>query len=261
MPEIEEKPVWEKQYGEPKHQYAAFVIYRDLGPTRSVSDAVRVYLKAVSGEIPLREKARSRQEQAQAKFAVHPTPDKYINWMSGAWSSRWARKWDWTGRCDAFDAFNEVQATLRRDADRRAAENAAEQKLQDLRERRLNAILGGGEVAIAYVTRMMELVGQGALKNIPMETRKHTDISETHRAETKTLGMAEGFPIAVALLDKLQQMELAHRGMPGRTIRVVHDTKKLEAVVEMIRDMVPPEKWEEVLARLGEIDKLPADTD
>jgi len=261
MAENGEKPIWERLPGEPRHQYEAFRLYRDLGPMRTVSDAVRIYLGSRAEGTPLPAKARERQQRSQAAFRVHPQQDRFIHGMAACWGKRWATRWDWPGRCDALDAYNEIQAAIRHDADRRAAEDEAERKLAESRVRQLNTILGGGEIAIARAARLMDLVNQGGVRNAPYESQKRVSIVMSpggiERTETKVIGMDEAFPATVALMEKLQVMELVHRGMPGRTIKIVQDTRKLRAVIEMIRHVVEPEKWDEVLVRLAAIDQLP----
>lgn len=73
--------LWERQSGEPSKAYAKFCTYRDLGPSRSIP------------------KALAKVGKSSAK--------------PGYWQ-KIAARWNWTGRCDAFDAHV--------DAERRSAQ-------------------------------------------------------------------------------------------------------------------------------------------
>lgn len=77
MTDVVERKAWEQQEGEPDAAYARFLVYRNLGPARSLDDAYR----ASRGIAPKRTK----------------TPQ-----VSGQWKDDSAR-WKWVERATAFD--------------------------------------------------------------------------------------------------------------------------------------------------------------
>jgi hypothetical protein len=73
------KLAWEQQADEPAKAYAAFCIYRDLGPAgRSLDKAYRVHTGRPDGS------------------------------ANGSWGT-WSREFQWTGRAKAYDDYNDVR--------------------------------------------------------------------------------------------------------------------------------------------------------
>lgn len=81
---------WDRQKGESRKAYADFLLYRDLGLTRSLAEVAR----------------RS---------------SKHVTLMI-----RWNKRWDWVGRSDEWDAYEQRLAdeALRRQIDERAERHA-----------------------------------------------------------------------------------------------------------------------------------------
>lgn len=69
----EPDPVWERQPGEPARAFAAFCVYRDMGPQRSIRKAEPIIRAAGNG----------------ARKTVH----------------QWSSKWGWASRAPAYDAM------------------------------------------------------------------------------------------------------------------------------------------------------------
>jgi hypothetical protein len=74
---------WDQQAGESAKAYAAFCLYRDLGPQRSLDEASRRYHQPAGQEGP-------------------QPPSKRLRRASGT-IRRWAQRWDWQTRARAWD--------------------------------------------------------------------------------------------------------------------------------------------------------------
>lgn len=68
---------WEKQIRESGKAFAGFVIYRDLGPARSLQKAAEVFVETSA--------TRRKVDAVRRQF------------------SEWSRLWGWVDRCDAYD--------------------------------------------------------------------------------------------------------------------------------------------------------------
>ncbi len=79
---------YERQAGESGASYAAFCLYRDLGPQRSVDAAYTLYLS----------KGRQPGGNREGKSALKNAPGRW--WQ-------WASEMDWKIRCEAFDEERE----------------------------------------------------------------------------------------------------------------------------------------------------------
>jgi len=107
------RPVWEQRDGEPDAAYAHFLVYRDLGPARSL-DAAYAAWRRLGPAGP----AAERRETP----ALSPA-----NWH------RESKQWSWGDRADAWD-LSKVLASSKRGLARftRLVENALGGALQDL---------------------------------------------------------------------------------------------------------------------------------
>src|ERR1700692_1481204 len=82
------RPAWSQQVGEAEESSAAFVVYRDLGPTRSLAEAQR-----------LKGKPQDGRERATGKRHV-----------SGCLKRR-SKRWKWGHRAAAWDAMLDAKRT------------------------------------------------------------------------------------------------------------------------------------------------------
>jgi hypothetical protein len=82
------RPAWSQQRGESAESFAVFVIYRDLGPDRSLAEAQR-----------LKGKPQDALKTATGKRNV-----------SGC-MKRWSRRWAWADRAAAWDVMLEAERT------------------------------------------------------------------------------------------------------------------------------------------------------
>jgi hypothetical protein len=87
------RPAWSPQPGETPESFAAFVVYRDLGPTRSLAEAQRLNGKPQKG------KPQKGRKRATGKRGV-----------SGC-MKRWSKRWGWPDRVLAWDAMLEAERT------------------------------------------------------------------------------------------------------------------------------------------------------
>lgn len=83
--------VWEQQSDEPVSAYKRFLIYRSLGPARSVERAYEVYARS---------RANSRPCAPRVDGAEAPTSGRI---RSGTWLAN-SLRWRWRDRADAWDA-------------------------------------------------------------------------------------------------------------------------------------------------------------
>src|SRR5262249_35861888 len=128
------RPVWAQRDGEPDAAYAHFLLYRDLGPARSLDEAYRQWVR-------LHDPDRSGQFQRRP----------------GSWIEDSSR-WDWPDRADAWD-LSKVVASSKRGLARftRLVENALGRALADL------AAAGGLDDPLAareYALKVLHACGQ-----------------------------------------------------------------------------------------------------
>ena len=82
------RPAWSQQLGETEEWFAAFVVYRDLGPTRSLAQAQRLKGKPRKGR---KRAAEKRQVSGNVK--------------------RRSKRWKWGDRAAAWDAMLDAKRT------------------------------------------------------------------------------------------------------------------------------------------------------
>ena len=119
---------WQQMEREPSRSYCAFRVYRSLGPERSLTGAVRHYLTA-----PTDAGARTQRRQ-QRRFQTQQRARRYLRAVRNQWR-RWASRWQWEERCQAWDEFREAEQ--QQGADRAAAEAAIAEAEENERQRRL----------------------------------------------------------------------------------------------------------------------------
>ena len=83
MSDEQEQDVWERQDGEPNKWYSRFVIFLQMGPSRSLLGAVNI------------EKDRNGQKKAEVSA---PT-----SWREAA------KQWNWRARAEAWDEYRRKQ--------------------------------------------------------------------------------------------------------------------------------------------------------
>jgi hypothetical protein len=99
---------WERLPGESSKAYAAFCLYRDLGPRRSIEEASRLYHGKPTLDGAPRDTARGRRASGLIR--------------------RWAERWNWIARAGARDEADE-QAKRRKHLE--AVEEMAERHARE----------------------------------------------------------------------------------------------------------------------------------
>lgn len=159
---IEERPIWERQPGEPLKQFGWFEAYRLAGPSRTVLGVYR------------------QQDPARLGKAQSP---------SGTWNQAF-HVWRWQERAEAFDLFV---------MDQRKAEREQEyiKELEEHRERSKNIAIAHIELAQTLLEKMTERIkgiewSEIDVKQIPAFIRAMIDLSERAlNAEGHALGLEE----------------------------------------------------------------------
>ena len=82
MSDEQEQDAWERQEGEPNNWYSRFVLFLQMGPSRSLLGAVNI------------EKAQKSQEK--------------LNYVSQAWREA-AKQWNWRERAESWDEYRRKQ--------------------------------------------------------------------------------------------------------------------------------------------------------
>jgi hypothetical protein len=112
--ELDDAPVWERRHDEPGRAYAAFSAYRDLGPKRTLRDALRAW----------------RAEKPEQKGARWSAVRDLRSGVPGTWE-RWRREYEWETRAAAFDRHGAaIERTAWETAQRDAAEKKARRRLE-----------------------------------------------------------------------------------------------------------------------------------
>jgi len=221
---------WERRKGEGSKAYAAFLRYRDLGPGRSVAKAVG---------------ARQAAKEGKAR---------YFHWWR-----RWAGKYEWKVRAEAWDDHVAAIASdrlLDAQADAKAAENEENLRQKALRLREARSARTAGR---AVIQRFLELVQDKELDKETMLRHKEVTIdldakgNQTGRVEIERKGIVEMLKMALPAIvegHKLERLELGE--VTDRTETQFGDAT-LRRLAEVIRDSIPPDRWEAVGAEIDAV--------
>jgi hypothetical protein len=90
---------WERQPGESATAFAAFVIFRDLGPRRSLDAASRLYHRKPGQEPEQPQTGPKKRKSGQVRL--------------------WYERWQWRSRAEAYDAEQDRQQRAAQEAVRR----------------------------------------------------------------------------------------------------------------------------------------------
>ena len=167
-----EREAWDRQGGETSAAFAAFRRYRDLGPARSIRDAVIAWLT----ETPPRhhQQRRYRQLVAVRLVASGERVPGYVESVRRRWKE-WSRSWGWRRRVRLFDERVEQDARQRVITDHVDAE-AEQMRLRIVAARRLR---GDG---LAVWERFQALIATGDLEELTLARRKHVITTEPEAA-------------------------------------------------------------------------------
>ncbi len=219
MPEqTDDRKPWQRQPGEKQHPYGCFCIYRDMGPHRSLRQAIEFYLT-----MPTAKDATARLRQ-QRRYQAHPDKARYIRNTKVAWG-RWSRRWRWVERCDAYDAWQEIIVAHRTSAERLKAKQEEDEELARWRKRQLDAYVGSQKAGVQGISRLLQLVRAGLMANMPWHSRREVvTIQEVdakgkptgawRRTETDDPGLSEMLPLIYRALVEGRRLENEHRAQP-----------------------------------------------
>jgi len=232
-----ESEPWKRQKGEGSKAYEAFLRYRDLGPGRSVAKAVG---------------ARQAAKEGKAR---------YFHWWR-----RWAAKWHWRERAQAWDDHvHELGESERLESQLHLRQQEIEEseKQRKLRLEEARALRTGGRRVWA---RFLRLVDAGEVDRMVLERVRSISVlrekggSET-RVERQIKGIADLLELAeraIELGQKLERQEIGDQPAAGPPEFRMSE-KEVDALAAAIMRHVPEERWEEagsevvrVLRNLGE---------
>jgi hypothetical protein len=239
MAEPKERKPWERQPGEPQHAYATMCCYRDLGPNRSLTAAVRQWL-TVPGD-----KAATKRRRQQRRYQAHPKPGGYLHSVRQNWG-RQSVKWHWVDRCRAHDDAS------REEADHRAFEAQVEEKLAEQQEnerqrglrlqeaRQLAETARGGMVTAAPVALARLRAAQDEVRAL---------IAGNASPEKVTAAITDAVAIlnwATKSLDIAHKLEALALGKATDRTVVQFDTASIDRLTDIITKRLPEEQWEDV---------------
>jgi hypothetical protein len=212
-----ERHLWERQEGETSLAFAAFEIFRRLGPGRTVEEAWRRYWS--------RPGTRRRRPDESSPPRVMP------------YFSKWAVEWQWRERALAWD--NE-QTAIERDQrlDRELQEKAREHE-EEMRQRQL--MREEARAARAVARRLLRRLMQGV---------------ETGQLDALTVAqLLPHLQKISGLLETGQKLDRLSQGEPSEVTRRETDLQELiPKLMEIMKEFVAPERWEELARKLEEVD-------
>lgn len=129
---------WKKREDETAKSWAAFVIYRDLGPARSIAAAV--------------------EEMGR--------PPGYARW-----AEKWSVRYDWVARAEAFDAWEDEQRQAQRQLAREEARDVFVEAARELARRLVKLALSDG------VTSAQVMAAKAALDRAGVTVPKEVDLN------------------------------------------------------------------------------------
>ncbi len=207
----EARPLWEPLPGERPKAFAAFELYRQLGPGRSVEEAWRRY--RVGAAAP---SSRSR------------TPSRAMPYFS-----EWAVKYRWQERARAWDA---EQAEIERDQrlDRELQARAQEHE-EELRQRQLmrEEARAARTTGRRLLLRLLQGVDAGQLEHL------------------KVVDLLPHLQKIASLVEVGQRLERLCAEEPEESRSDTRERQQfLAQLVAVIKEFVPPERWADLQERL-----------
>jgi hypothetical protein len=212
-----ERAPWDPTEGESAKAYAAFELYRRLGPERTVAEAWRQYC------------TRPGTRRGHASTFTVPRVMPYF--------SKWAVRWRWRERALAWDA---EQAEIERDQrlDRELQERAREHE-EEIRQRQLMREEARAARALArrVLLRTLQTVEAGQLDQMNV-----TDLLPYLQK-------------AATLLEVGQKLDRLYSGEPTDvTRRETVDAETVATLLTILQEFVPEERWGELAERLTGLD-------
>jgi hypothetical protein len=212
-----ERAPWDPMEGESAKAYAAFELYRRLGPERTVEEAWRQYW------------TRPGTRRGHASTFTVPRVMPYF--------SKWAVQWRWRERALAWDA---EQAEIERGQrlDRELQERAREHE-EEIRQRQLMREEARAARALArrVLLRTLQTVEAGQLDQM------------------NVADLLPYLQKAATLLEVGQKLERLYSGEPSDVTRLENDLHEtVLKLADIMQEFCPPERWEELVERLRRLE-------
>jgi hypothetical protein len=205
---------WERQEGESAKAFSAFEIYRRLGPARTIEEAWRQHW-SLSG--------------ARHAGIAAPRAMPYF--------SEWAVQWRWQERALAWD--DDMAARARDEEEDRELERLRQEKEEELRQRQL----------MREEARAARTVGRRVL----LRTLQGIDIGQLDQMNVPDL--LPYLQKAATLLEVGQKLERLYSGEPTDVTRQeTVSAETLAALLAILQEFVPEERWGELAERLTGLD-------
>jgi hypothetical protein len=155
--------VWERQTNEPSRAYAAFLVFRNLGHGRSLSEAYKRWRAEEEGkpqgEIP-------RLLGAEKPDAIYPAS----NWR------RWRERWKWDDRATAWDDAQRKETEEREAAARAAQWEERQRQYEELQKVHFQRLLRVNKLIDGTLESAQPLVANGAAVALP-KARTESEIN------------------------------------------------------------------------------------
>lgn len=174
-----EGKVWERQTSEPSRAYAAFLVFRNLGHGRSLSEAYKRW-KAEEDATPQGEAPR---------LAGGDKPE--VSWPASNWR-RWRERWKWDERATAWDDEQRAETETREAAARAARWEERQKQYEELQDLHYKRILKVNALIDGTLESAQPLQANGSAVALPKA-----------RTEVETNGK-----VSVTELDLLRQLEV-----------------------------------------------------
>ncbi len=214
---MSERLRWEPMRGESARAFAAFELYRRLGPARTVEEAWRQYW------------GRPGARRSRASTSTAPRVMPYF--------SEWAVRWQWRERALAWDA---EQAEIERDQrlDRELQQRAREHE-EELRQRQL----------LREEARAARAVGRRVL----LRALQGIEVGQLDQMSVPDL--LPYLQKAVTLVEVGQKLERLYAEDPADAARQEALSPGTYArLLAVMQEFVPEERWGELAERLMGLD-------
>ena len=186
----ERKP-WERRLHEPSRSYAAFLIFRNLGPGRSLLEAYRTW-----------KRERDGQPEGRAPLitgVARPIEDDTELETSAANNWRtWRLKWDWDQRAEAWDDWREETRSAREQAEETEAYEQRRERRKILDELHFNRIMKLNSIIDNAITE--KTVGQTKVEGLDLlaKTRQEIVTDDRGSKRIRELDATKAFEVVAA---------------------------------------------------------------
>jgi hypothetical protein len=230
---------WDRRKTESDRAWASFSIFLDLGPYRTIHQAVKAHLTA--GErLPF-----VNCSHYQQRFRFHPDPKRYTLSVYSQWRS-WSGQHEWRNRALAYDTHcAEVQRTAELEArsQRARADAEAEDRERDLFLAEARALRGIGRTVANRLLQVLRdptalaQVGFRRLKVVEKEIEvDDRGVQRVRRStETVTPGALDLLGDSASVIEIGQKLERLFQGQPTEIVEeLTPEERALRQRLEML---------------------------